>query len=79
MKTMPVGELKAHFSEVLDEVRQGRTIGVSYGRKGGLVAVIAPPELLARKVGVKFGLLEGKASFCLLPGFKMSDEELLGA
>jgi len=33
MKTLPVGEFKAHFSEVLDEVRTGAEIIITYGRK----------------------------------------------
>jgi antitoxin (DNA-binding transcriptional repressor) of toxin-antitoxin stability system len=41
-KIMTVGELKPQFSDVLAEVRAGREIVVSYGRRKEKVAVIAP-------------------------------------
>jgi len=43
MKTLSVGEFKTHFSEALQDVRKGKPVGVAYGRKGDLVAVLAPP------------------------------------
>ena len=33
MKTLAVGELKTHFSEVLEEVKTGAEIIITYGRK----------------------------------------------
>lgn len=30
---MPVGELKTHFSEVIDEVKAGEEIVITYGKK----------------------------------------------
>ncbi|MEA1910792.1 MAG: type II toxin-antitoxin system prevent-host-death family antitoxin, partial [Spirochaetota bacterium] len=33
MKTLPVGEFKTHFSEVLEEVKTGAEIIITYGRK----------------------------------------------
>ena len=33
MQTMTVGEFKSHFSEVLDKVKQGEDIIISYGKK----------------------------------------------
>jgi antitoxin (DNA-binding transcriptional repressor) of toxin-antitoxin stability system len=33
MKTMSVGEFKTHFSEVLQQVRAGVGIAVTYGKK----------------------------------------------
>jgi len=30
MKTLPVGELKAQFSEVLEKVQQGQKFGILY-------------------------------------------------
>jgi hypothetical protein len=32
MKAMPVGEVKTHFSEVLEEVQQGNRIGILDGK-----------------------------------------------
>jgi antitoxin (DNA-binding transcriptional repressor) of toxin-antitoxin stability system len=42
MKALPVGELKAHFSEVLEEVKQGHRIGILYCRTKKPVAMIVP-------------------------------------
>ena len=55
MKILAVGEFKTHFSAALEEVRHGKTVGVSFGRKGHLVAVLAPPKLLLQKSGVTLG------------------------
>ena len=79
MKTLAVGEFKTHFSAALEEVRQGKTVGVSFGRKGRLVAVLAPPKLLLHKSGVTLGSLRKKASFSTKPDFKISEEELLAS
>jgi len=77
MKTLAVGEFKTHFSEALDQVRQGKTVGVAFGRKGHLVAVLAPPSLVLENGGVTLGSLKKRASFTIKPNFKISEEELL--
>jgi antitoxin (DNA-binding transcriptional repressor) of toxin-antitoxin stability system len=77
MKTLAVGEFKTHFSEALEDVRHGKTVGVSFGRKGRLVAVLAPPKLVLHKGGVTLGSLKKKASFRTTPSFKISEEDLL--
>jgi antitoxin (DNA-binding transcriptional repressor) of toxin-antitoxin stability system len=78
MKTLPVGEFKTHFSEALEDVRRGKTVGVSFGRKGRLVAVLAPPKLVLHR-GVTLGSLKNKASFRTKSDFKISDEDLLNS
>ena len=42
MKSIQVGELKARFSEVLSEVKAGKTVVISYGRKHEKVAALVP-------------------------------------
>ena len=79
MKTLSVGEFKTHFSEALEDVRRGKTVGVAYGRKGDLVALLVPPNLFLHKAGVKLGSLKGRARFLTKADFKISDEELLGS
>ena len=79
MKTLAVGEFKTHFSEALEDVRHGKTVGVSFGRKGRLVAVLAPPKLVLHQGGVTLGSLKKKASFRTKPTFKISDEDLLAS
>lgn len=77
MKTLTVGELKARFADVLKEVAGGQAIAISYGRRRQRVAAIVP---YAQYVGVcerTLGVLEGKATYRIAPGFSISDEELL--
>jgi prevent-host-death family protein len=42
VKTLGVGEIKVHFSDVLERVKGGEKIAVSYGKKRKKVAVIVP-------------------------------------
>ncbi len=79
MKTLAVGEFKARFADALQMVRQGENVGVTYGRKGKLVAVLVPPESVSASGGVKLGLLTGQATFKVHPGFEMNDEEFLSS
>ncbi|MCE9588453.1 MAG: hypothetical protein K8R57_09090 [Verrucomicrobia bacterium] len=79
MKTLAVGEFKTHFSEALEEVRHGKTVGVSFGRNGQLVAILAPPKLVLHHGGVTLGSLKKKAAFRTNPDFKISEEELLAS
>jgi antitoxin (DNA-binding transcriptional repressor) of toxin-antitoxin stability system len=79
MKTLAVGEFKTHFSEALEDVRHGKTVGVSFGRNGRLVAVLAPPKLVLTQGGVTLGSLKKKASFRTKIGFKINEEDLLNS
>lgn len=75
---MTVGELKSHFSEVIERVQSGETVQILYGRAKKPVAKIVPlskglPDMRP------LGLLKGKARFCLDPDFKFSStKEFLG-
>lgn len=52
MKTLPVGELKAQFSEVLEKVRKGEKYGIVYGKKKKPVAMIVPyTDIEKKKIG----------------------------
>jgi len=42
MKTMTVGELKAHFSDVIEQVKAGEKIAVTYGKKKEIVGYFSP-------------------------------------
>ena len=76
MKSMAVGDLKTHFSQVLDEVRRGKKVGILYGRAKKPVAMIVPYGE-ERKSVRKIGILDGKAKIEFSDNFKMSAEELL--
>jgi len=78
MKTMPVGELKAHFSEILDSVQRGQKIGIVYGRNKKPIAMIVPFVEDEAKGARKLGILEGKAKVHFHSDFEMTSEELLG-
>ena len=79
MKSLPVGEFKAHFSEVLEKVQQGESIGVLYGKNKKPVAKLVPMNgSKSKKIGKrKLGLLEGKMKVVFAPDFKMTEEEFI--
>jgi antitoxin (DNA-binding transcriptional repressor) of toxin-antitoxin stability system len=77
MKSLPVGEFKAHFSEVLEKVRQGESFGITYGKNKKLVAEINPPKKKTPNKKRKIGIWEGKVKYVFADNFKMTDEELL--
>jgi len=76
MKTMTVGEFKAQFAGVVEQVKAGTGIAVTYGRKKEIVGYFLPGSQLLPKR--KLGLLKGKASVNFKPDFKISEEEFLG-
>jgi len=78
MKSLPVGVLKAQFSEVLEKVRQGETIEIVYGKKKTPVARIVPINGSKKKKKRKIGILDGKVKFKFAKDFKLTEEEFLG-
>lgn len=60
MKTLAVGEFKSRFSEVLDEVKTGAEIVITYGRKKENIAVIIPYENFKKRNKVTLALLQNK-------------------
>lgn len=79
MKNLQVGEFKARFSRVLEEIRKGEEITISFGKKKEKIAVIVPYAKYKRNVQRKLGLLEKKASFEIRESFAITDEELLNS
>jgi len=74
---MTVGDLKAHFSEVIQDIKAGEEIAISFGKKKEIVAYLIPKS--ARKEEKRqLGILqnEGKVSFA--DDFKMTEDEFLG-
>ena len=76
MKTMSVGEFKAHFSEVLEDVKAGIGIAVTYGRKKEIIGYFVPD--LEENNERKIGMLDGKAEIIFKDDFKITEEEFLG-
>jgi len=79
MKSIQVGELKARFSEVLSEVKAGKTVVISYGRKHEKVAALVPYPPTAQPATRTLGVLAGRAKARFAKDFSISDEELLQA
>lgn len=79
MKSLPVGELKAHFSEVLEDVQNGETIEILYGKKRKPVAKIVPIEKgkKPKKKLRPIGLLDGKMKIVFADDFKMTEDEFI--
>jgi prevent-host-death family protein len=78
MKTLPVGELKAQFSEVLEKVKKGEKYGIVYGKKKKPVAMIVPYTDIEKKKERKLGILDGKCAIHFADDFKMTEEEFVG-
>ena len=80
MKTMTVGELKAHFSDVLDQLsKNGEPVAISYGKKKEKIAAIIPYSQLKPQTERPLGVMQGKANYVIHEDFALSDEEMLDA
>ena len=77
MKTLPVGEFKAQFSEVLAKVKQGESFGIVYGKKKEPVAMIVPYVDSEEKKQRKLGILDGKVKVVFADDFKITEQEFL--
>ena len=78
MKSLPVGEFKAQFSEVLELVQQGESVGVLFGKSKKPVAKLVPMNGSKAKSGKrKLGLLAGKMKVVFAPDFKITEEEFI--
>ena len=76
MKMMSATKFKRHFSDVIDQVRAGETIAVTYGRRKEIIGYFS--RELPNKPKRRLGILEGKAKAIFAPDFKMTEEEFLG-
>ena len=79
MKVLNVGEFKANFSSVLDLVRKGQSISLSYGKNKKKFAVLIPYEEYKKPQKIKLGILKNKASFKLSKDFKITETESLSS
>ena len=76
MKTFPVGEFKTHFSKIIEQVRLGEEIVITYGKKKENVAVLIPYSAYKTRK-IQLGLLQDK-TLKIHDDFEMTEEELLG-
>ncbi len=77
MKTLPVGEVKAQLTEILEKVKQGESFGILYGKKKKPIAMIVPYFDSEKKKERKIGILDGKVKITFADNFKMTEEEFL--
>ena len=79
MQVISVGDFKARFSEILNQVKKGQEIVISFGKQRKKVAVLMPYNQLKHRPQRKLGLLKGRASYRIHDNFKLSDEEILAS
>ena len=79
MEVISVGEFKTRFSEILEQVKKGQEIVISFGKQRKKVAVLIPYSRFKGRPERKLGLLKGRASYCIHDDFKLSDEEILAS
>lgn len=79
MKSIQVGEFKARFAEMLDAVKAGETVVISYGRKREKVAALVPYPQVRGPARRRLGVLAGRARVRFAKDFSIGDEELLRA
>jgi antitoxin (DNA-binding transcriptional repressor) of toxin-antitoxin stability system len=77
MNAIPVGQLKTNFSTILERVKKGEKVVISFGKKKEKVAVLVPFKEEKPQKSRKLGLLKGKAKCLFKEDFLISDEEML--
>ncbi|MDR1895242.1 MAG: hypothetical protein LBR10_00435 [Prevotellaceae bacterium] len=75
MKTVAVEEVKAHFSDILLQVKNGEKVTICE-KLNAPIAMIVP--IKNRAVSRKIGILNGIASFKTKGNGKITEEEFLG-
>jgi prevent-host-death family protein len=76
MKTLAISEAKTHFSSVIDDVRSGEKIAISFGKQRETVAVIIPYDTWKNTQTRDLGTLEDRGSVEFADDWYMTDEEL---
>ncbi|SMO59350.1 type II toxin-antitoxin system Phd/YefM family antitoxin [Gracilimonas mengyeensis] len=76
-KKMSVGEFKTHFSKVIEWVKSGKKVAVTFGKKKEVVGYFVPQEHEGEGKR-QLGKLDGKATAVFNKDFKMTEEEFLG-
>ena len=78
MKTMTIAKFKANFSDVVDELKKGNEVAITYGRNKTPLATVVPQNKLKKPdYSIKLGDLEDAGYTYKLKDFEMTEEELL--
>ncbi|SEJ55232.1 hypothetical protein SAMN05216327_112202 [Dyadobacter sp. SG02] len=79
MITVSADQIEANSSQVLDELRKGERVGVTFGDQKAVQAYLVPGHLLPRDSEPrKLGALKGKVTVTFADDFSMTEEEFLG-
>ena len=79
MKTMQIGELKSKFSKIIEEVKSGEEITISFGKKHEKIAVIIPYNKYKSTTLRKLDILSDKGSYNISDDFVITDDNLLNS
>ena len=77
MEAIAVKKIQTHFPEILEEVRNGKKVGILYDGIKTPVAMIVP-YTEEKKEERKIGILNGKVTFEEIGDGKITIEEFLG-
>jgi hypothetical protein len=74
MKTLTVGEFKAQFSSVIEMIKAGEEVEVTFGKQKEVIGVFKPKE--KKKEGKrKFGTFNNTPGYYMAPDFNETTEE----
>ena len=77
-KTIPVSELKAHFSDILRRVGQGEKSFITFDRRKNRVAALVPFHARwSSKEPRTLGVLADRGPVSVSKDFELTDEEFL--
>ena len=69
MKTLTVGEFKAQFSSVIEMIKQGEEVEVTFGKQKEVIGVFKPKEKKKDNSLRKFGTLKNTPGYYMAPDF----------
>lgn len=80
MKTMTTADFKANFSSVVNELKRGNKVVITYGRRKVPLATVIPQSLLEKpNYSVKLGDLKSHGWTYALKDFEMTEEDLINS
>ena len=80
MKTMTTANFKANFSSVVDELKKGNEVVITYGRKKEPLATVIPQSKLKKPdYSVQVGDLKEAGLSYKLNEFEITEVELLAS
>lgn len=77
---MTTAKFKANFSSVVDELKKGNEVAITYGRNKKPLATIVPQSKMVKPDhSIKLGDLQDAGWTYSMNDFEMTDDELLNA